>query len=83
MPKLRSKLRDFKRALAQVGASQELVEELREVYAIRSSQVAHSQINQREITFDEVMKAKVFLDFVMHKTFKAQANEIMEGRRNA
>lgn len=48
-----------------------------------SSQVAHSQIDQREITFDEVMKAKVFFDFIMHKTFKAQANQIMEARRDA
>lgn len=81
VPKLKNELRDLKRALAQVGASQELVNELREVYALRSSQVAHSQTNQREITFDEVMKTKVFLDFIMHKTFKAQANQMMEARR--
>jgi len=82
VPKLKNELRDFKRALAQVGASQVLVDELREVYTIRSSQIAHSQVNQREITFDEVMKTKVFLDFVMHKTFKAQANQMMEAHKS-
>jgi hypothetical protein len=75
--KLKNELRDLQRGLAKVGASAAILDELREVYSIRSSQVAHSQIGQREITLDEVLKTKIFLDFIMHKTFKEQANRIM------
>ncbi len=81
--KLKNELRDLQRGVSQLGASSELVNELREVYATRSSQVAHSQILPRDITFDEVMKAKVFLDFVMHKTFKAEGERLLEERRHA
>jgi|GEM_PF-5647943 len=81
--KFRNELRDLQRGLAEVGASQELQNELREVYAIRSSQVAHSQIGQRDITFEDVLKTKVFLDFIMHKTFKKEADRIMQERHNA
>jgi len=76
--RLKDELRDLKRGLAKMGASQELVDELREVYSIRSSQVAHSQGNQRDVTFDEVLKTKVFLDFVLHKAFKEEANRLMQ-----
>ena len=81
--KLKNELRDLQRGLVQIGASQELVDELAEVYTTRSSQVAHAQVTPREISFDDVMKAKVFLDFVMHKTFKAQGVQMLEARRNA
>jgi len=81
--KLKNELRDLQGGLAKVGASQNFQDELREIYAIRSSQVAHSQVGQREITLDEVLKTKVFLDFIMHKTFKEQADRIMQERRDA
>jgi hypothetical protein len=80
--RLKNELRDLQRGLAKVGASQDIQDELRELYAIRSSQVAHSQVGQREITLDEVLKTKVFLDFIMHKTFKEQADRIMQERRD-
>jgi hypothetical protein len=78
--KLKNELFDLQKAIAQLGASQELIDELREIYTTRSSQVAHAQVTPREITFEEVMKAKVFLDFVMHKTFKVQGVEMLEAR---
>jgi len=81
--KLQNELRDLQRGIGSLGASADLVNELKEIYAIRSSQVAHSQIGQRDITLDEVLKTKIFLDFVMHKTFKEQANRLMESRREA
>ena len=77
--KLKNELRDFQRALTTIGASDGLVNELKEVYVVRSSQAAHAQVAVRDITFDEAMKAKVFLDFVMHKTFKAQGVKLLEG----
>lgn len=80
--KLRNELRDLQRGLASMGASQEVQDELRDLYAIRSSQVAHSQVGQREITLEEVLKTKAFLDFIMHKTFKKEADHIIQARRN-
>lgn len=81
--KLKSELRDLQHALAQVGASADVIDELRELYATRSSQVAHAQVSPRELTFEEVMKTKLFLDFVMHKTFRAQGVNLIEARRRA
>jgi hypothetical protein len=81
--KLKNELRDFQRALKTIGASDDLTNELKEVYVVRSSQVAHAQVTVRDITFDEAMKAKVFLDFVMHKTFKAQGVKLLEGMKSA
>lgn len=78
--RLKNELNDLMKGLKQLGASQISVNELREVYSIRCSQIAHSQGTQREITKDEVLKTKVFLDYVMHKTFKQQANEIISNR---
>jgi hypothetical protein len=77
---LSNELKDLKRGLSMLTDDRALVDELREVYVIRSSQGAHSQATQREISFDEVLKTKVFLDFVMHKVFKAEANRAMAER---
>ena len=79
--KLKNELRDLQRAIASIGGSQQIVDELREVYTTRSSQVAHAQGAPRNISFEDVMKAKVFLDFVIHKTFKTQGIKILESRR--
>ena len=81
--KLSNELRDLQRALRTLTDNDELIEELRTVYRIRSSQVAHSQNNQVEVTQDDLLKTKVFLDFVMHKTFKEEANAAMSARRDA
>lgn len=78
--RLKNELLDLQRGLSTLTDAKDLLEELKVVYSIRSSQVAHSQTDQREITFDEVVKTKVFLDFVMHKTFKKEANRLMEVR---
>lgn len=81
--KLTNELRDLQRGMSMIGMSFELVAELKEIYVIRSSQVAHAQTSIRAVTFDEAMKAKVFLDFVMHKTFKVQGVKILEGMQSA
>lgn len=81
--KLKNELRDLQRALKAIGTSEDLVKELQEVYVVRSSQAAHAQATIRDVTFDEAMKAKVFLDLVMHKTFKAQGVKILEEMKSA
>lgn len=79
--KLSNELRDLQRALRTLTDDDQLIAELRTVYRIRSSQVAHSQATQEEVSHDDLLKTKVFLDFVMHKTFKSQANAVMSERR--
>ncbi len=77
-----NELKDLQRALRTITNEQALLDELKVVYSIRSSQVAHSQGLQRDLTLDEVLKTKVFLDFVMHQEFKAEANREMAQRRD-
>lgn len=81
--KLKNELKDLQRGLRQLSDAEDLIGELATVYRLRSSQVAHSQSAQKELSVDDVMKTKVFLDFVMHKTFKEQANRLMQVRRTA
>lgn len=78
--RLGNELRELQRGLSKLTSDKELIDELKTIYKVRSTQGAHSQVEQREITFDEVMKVKVFLDFVMHKEFKAEANKAMTQR---
>jgi hypothetical protein len=78
--KLSNELRDLQRAIRTLTSDEELIDELRTVYRIRSSQVAHSQNEQVEISHDDLLKTKVFLDFVIHKTFKAEADDAMWAR---
>lgn len=75
--KLTNELKDMQRGLAVAGLDPKLLDEFKEIYIIRSSQAAHSQILPRALAFDEVMKAKIFLDFVIHKTFVAKGNDII------
>jgi hypothetical protein len=78
--KLFNELRDLQKAIRTLTSDEELISELRTVCRIRSSQVAHSQNEQVEISHDDLLKNKVFLDFVMQKTFKAEADEAMWAR---
>lgn len=79
--KLSNELKDLQRGLRKITQSQEIIDEFRSIYAIRSSQAAHSQVKQREITLEEVLKVKVFLDIVMNTEFKREANAAMQERR--
>ena len=67
--KLTNELKDIQRALESVGADKDLQEEFKEVYVMRSSQVAHAQNQQVKVSFDDAIKAKAFADIVMHRTY--------------
>ena len=81
--KLTNELKDIQRGLATVGLDGDVLDEFKQIYVIRSSLAAHTQIQPRSLTFDEVMKAKVFLDFVIHKTFVEQGTLLMQTRHDA
>jgi len=78
--KLGNELKDLQRGLSRITQCKEIIDEFRSIYTIRSSQAAHSQVKQREITLEEVLKAKAFLDIVIHTEFKREANSEMLAR---
>jgi hypothetical protein len=75
--RLNNEKRDLLAALAKLGADEPLLKLFEEVYVVRSSHVAHAQIKQREITANEAISAKIFLDFVLFKVFRSEAEHIM------
>ena len=79
--RLANELKDMQRGLQKLIRSQEIIDEFRSIYLIRSSQAAHSQGRQREISVEEVRKVKVFLDMVMNTEFRRKANEILRSQR--
>ena len=74
--RLNNEMKDMQRALSMLGAGPELNDALKEVYSLRSSQVAHAQAEQADITQDDVIKAKTFADLVMYKTYRNKAEEL-------
>lgn len=82
-PRLQNELKDIQSCIRQLGLGQDIAEELKELYLVRSSQTAHAQNIQRKITADEVMKVKVFVDALLFKILFKEANEIMERRQEA
>jgi hypothetical protein len=72
---LSNEVKDIQRALKQIGAGEDLTSTFKEIYAIRSNQVAHAQKKQAKVEFHNVLGAKAFADMVMHKTYRRQAEE--------
>lgn len=75
--RLQNEVKDIQRALRTITNDGVLVEGFRSVYIARSGQVAHSQNDQEDVPLNDVLKAKAFLDLVVHKTFKQKANDLM------
>lgn len=78
--KLSNERKEIQSALEQLVNDASLVATFKEIYALRSSQVAHAQIQQKNISFDEALSAKAFADIVMYKTYMKQAEEWRAGR---
>ena len=77
-PKLQNELKDIQSCIRKLGFGEALADEMKELYLIRSSQTAHAQSTQRQITADEVMKIKVYVDALLFKVLFAEANTMME-----
>jgi hypothetical protein len=78
VPKLQNELRDIQSCIRKLGFGEMLINEMKELYQIRSSQTAHAQNIPRKITLDEVMKIKIYVDALLNKTLLAEGNAIME-----
>ena len=77
---LTNEVAQIKQALATVGADDYLREAFRQVYAIRSSQVAHAQREPVELTFNDVLLVKALTDLTMGKTYRRIAEDIRRAR---
>lgn len=78
--KLKNEEKELTKAIKSAGLSKEVVEEFNGLYRIRSEQVMHAQRPQVEITQDDVLKMKVFTDFLLHRHYTAIANKWLEDR---
>lgn len=74
--KLSNELKQLKKALVSVGADDFLLQAFAEVYAVRSSQVAHAQQDPVDVTFDDVLKVKCLADLMLAKTYRRLAEEM-------
>lgn len=77
VPRLRNELKGLQSCIRTLEFSDDLVQEMKELYIIRSSQAAHSQTERRQITLDEVLKIKIFVDALLFKPLYDEANDIM------
>jgi hypothetical protein len=68
--RLENELRDIQKALRDLGFSDVIVEEFRELYKIRSEQVMHAQRGLGSVDWEAVGKMKTFTDAVMHKVYQ-------------
>jgi hypothetical protein len=82
-PRLQNELKEIQSCIRSLGFSDDLIEQMRELYVIRSSQTAHAQNVQRQITSDEVLKLKIYVDALLFKNLFAEANDIMESKIRA
>jgi hypothetical protein len=81
MKKLNKELKEFKKAILGLGLSDQFAQEFSDLYKLRSEQVMHAQREQVEITQDDVIKMKVFIDYCLHKYFTKIGNEgLMKNR---
>ncbi len=80
--RLTNEVAQIKKALANVGADECLQEAFREVYVIRSSQVAHAQNEPMEVTFDDVLKVKAITDLLLAKTYRQIAEKIRQEKKH-
>jgi hypothetical protein len=72
--KLKNEFAELKKVISASTLGKEGVEKFKEIYQIRSEQIMHAQQEQRLVSLDDVVCIKVFLDFVLHKYYRAKAD---------
>lgn len=81
--KLKNELKEFGKALSNLGLSSEYTDEFTNLYKLRSEQVMHAQKDQVNINVDDVIKIKAILDYTLHKYYKEIADKSLEEMRSA
>lgn len=67
---LKNDKKQIEDALLGLGLDKDVVEEFGPLYIIRSENVMHAQKTPKQITIENVLKMKLFLDAVMHRYYK-------------
>ncbi len=81
--KLKNELKEFEKALSNLGLAKEFTDEFANLYKLRSEQVMHAQKDQINIDMDDVIKIKVLLDYTLHKHYIKIADQGLEEIRSA
>jgi len=81
--KLTNEVKDIQEGIHLLGLSDEFCEEFINLYKIRSEQVMHAQREPKEMDTDDVLKIKVFTDYVLHKYYRSQGDEWLNKQRKA
>lgn len=81
--KLNNELIELQKVFRAFGADEELISEFKKIYAIRSAQVMHAQIQPEKVSFDEALAVKTFCDLLLNKYYRKIAESWRKGRENA
>lgn len=81
--KLKNELVQLQKVFRDFGADEELISEFKNIYAIRSAQVMHAQIQPEKVSFDEVLIVKTFCDLLLNKYYRRIAESWRKDRQNA
>lgn len=68
--KLSDELKELQKVITRFGLKDEIVEEFRSLYQLRSNQIMHAQKKQIEVKIDDVLKMKTILDVVLYKVYQ-------------
>lgn len=79
--KLKNELKELMSVIVASGMQKDVADDFKGLYKIRSEQVMHAQQYQEKISIDEVLKIKVYLDFVLHKYYRKLADEWLKEHR--
>ena len=81
--KLKNELNQLQQVFRDFGADEKLISEFKNIYAIRSAQVMHAQIQPEKVSFDEALMVKTFCDLLLNKYYLKIAETWRKGRANA
>ncbi len=79
---LKKEVMDLSKGLRMSGLSDEFIVEFKNLYKIRSAQIMHAQREQSEITQDDVIKMKSYIDYLLRRYYTKIANKWLEERRS-
>lgn len=80
--KLKNELKEMQGVLSAYGVKGDLLDEFKEMYKLRSSQIMHAQNEQVAITYDDAKKIKAYADLLMHSYYRNEAEEIRQKMRS-
>jgi len=68
--RLSNELKELQEVITDFGFGNQIAEEFRSLYQLRSSQIMHAQKKQVEVKIDDVLKMKTILDGILYKVYQ-------------